>query len=95
MIPRLYSKSLNQQIKYDFFSCIELVIAPESDERTRSISSITCNIFSFEKFPSNERLYLLPSSSSNSIFIFFLELKLKDLYFVSHLLLINIIVNKN
>jgi len=36
-----------------------------------SINSNTFIIFSFENLPSKERLYLSPSLSSNSIFIFF------------------------
>src|ERR671924_592307 len=36
-----------------------------------SINSYTFNILFFEISPSKERLYLLPSASSNSILIFF------------------------
>src|SRR5919108_5103635 len=42
-----------------------------SDVLSDSINSYTFNILFFEMSPSRERLYLLPSASSNSIFIFF------------------------
>src|SRR5215204_2562202 len=45
--------------------------ASPSGALSDSINSYTFNILLFEITPSKERLYLLPSASSNSIFIFF------------------------